>query len=159
MATPSTSRETTPPVTSPSNITPAAATHQPNESIQCYSPTSPAYESTNISMDDLDYEPEKPQHATPERQSHSKPTTDPVFSPENDSVEMHSSSDEEENDPAETHAELLKELGEKKFKKMAKLFQNKPKEFDYQFKKYERKHRERSIPASNYEGELSRENR
>lgn len=159
VAIPSASRETTPPEGgSPPNITPAAASPQADEAIQRYSPTSPAYESTNISMDDLDYEPGEQHHASPERQHHPKPRTEPVFSPEPQSAEMHSSS-EDENDPAQTHAQLLKELGPKRFKKMAKLFQQKPKEFDYQCMKKERKQRKKAVPESNYEGDEGRENR
>jgi len=69
---------------------------------------------------------------------------------------MHSSS-EDENDPAQTQAQLLKELGAKRFKKMAKLFQQKPNEFDYQCMKKERKQRKKAVPESNYEGDEGRE--
>ena len=150
----------------PPNITPAAAASLPVEIIECYSPTSPAYEPANVSMDDLDYEPENHPHASPEKQHHVSPEkqnpieirTEPTFSPESQSAEMHSSS-EDENDPAQSQADLIKELGEKRFKKMAKIFQTKPNEFNYQYMKTERKQRKQNLPGSTYKGEEGREKR
>ena len=149
----------------PPNITPAAAS-QPIETIERYSPTSPAYESNNVSMDDLDYEPENHHHASPEKQHHVSPErqnpietrTEPAFSPEPQSAEMHSSS-EDEDDPAQSQADLIKQLGEKRFKKMAKIFQTKPNEFSFQFMKTERKLRKQNVPETNYKGEEGREKR
>ena len=117
-------------------------------------------------MDDLDYEPVDQHHASPENQHHVSPERqnptetriEPVFSPESRSAEMHSSS-EDENDPAQTHEDLLKELGAKRFKKMAKLFLAKPTEFDYKYMKKERKQRKQKVPESNYKGEEGREKR
>ena len=152
--------------TEPPNITPAAAASLPVEIIECYSPTSPAYEPANVSMDDLDYEPENHPHASPEKQHQVSPEkqnpienrTEPTFSPESQSAEMQSSS-EDENDPAQSQADLIKELGEKRFKKMAKIFQTKPNEFNYQYMKTERKQRKQNLPVSTYKGEEGREKR
>ena len=155
MQTPSVSRESSPPETgNPPNITPAAAKQQPDEVIQPYSPTSPAYEATNVSMDDLDYEPVDQHHSTPERQQHPKPRIEPVFSPEPGSSGMHSSSDEEQ-----TKEELMKELGPKRFKRMVRMFQEEPKEFQYQFMKKERKQRKQNLPGATYKGDADREKR
>ena len=150
-----------PEITSPQSTTPAAANQtieEPETEVERYSPTSPGYQpSSNRTF----YKPSSPEfEPNYEADSNSEsPEIRPAFSPEPQSNEANSSSDDEET-PEQTRAKLIKTMGPKQFKKFEKLYRHNQPDFNYYAIKNEKKERKKKdVPEAVYEGEPGRLNK